>query len=84
MEQQWSFVKDPVIIAMWVVLAISLTIIFVSTYQQQNASGDVSNNSSENQIFYPMTDHHAPIVRLPDPETGEWLPVSPQQQDANT
>jgi hypothetical protein len=83
MEQQWSFVKDPLIIAMWVVLAISLTIIFVSTYQQQNASGDVSNNSSENQIFYPMTDHHAPIVRLPDPETGEWLPVSPQQQDAN-
>ena len=31
-----------------------------------------------------MTDYHAPIVRLPDPETGEWLPVSPQQQDANT
>ena len=82
MEQQWSFVKDPLIIAMWVVLAVSLTIIFVSINKQQNTSGDVSNNSSENQIVYPMTDH--PIVRLPDPETGEWLPVSPQQQDANT
>ena len=58
--------------------------IFVSINKQQNASSDVSNNSSENQIVYPMTDHHAPIVRLPDPETGEWLPVSPQQQDANT
>ena len=30
-----------------------------------------------------MTDH-PPIVRLPDPETGEWMPVSPQQQNANT
>jgi hypothetical protein len=83
MEQQWSFVKDPLIIAMWVVLAISLTIIFVSIFQQQNGSSDVGNNSSENQIIYPITDH-PPIVRLPDPETGEWLPVSPQQQNANT
>lgn len=47
-------------------------------------SSDVSNNSSENQIVYPITDHHAPIVRLPDPETGEWLPISPQQQNVNT
>jgi hypothetical protein len=83
MEQQWGFVKDPLIVAMWVVLPVSLTIIFVSIYQQQNASSDVSNNSSKNQLVYPMTDH-APIVRLPDPETGEWLPVSPQQQNANT
>jgi hypothetical protein len=83
MEQQWSFVKDPLIIAMWVVLAISLTIIFVSIFQQQNGSSDVGNNSSENQIIYPITDH-PPIVRLPDPETGEWLTVSPQQQNANT
>ena len=83
MEQQWSFVKDPLIIAMWVVLAVSLTIIFVSINKQQNASSDVSNNSSKNKIVYPMTDH-PPIVRLPDPETGEWMPVSPQQQNANT
>ena len=83
MEQQWSFVKDPVIIAMWVVLAVSLTIILVSTYQLQNGSSEVSNNSSENQIVYPITDH-PPIVRLPDPDTGEWLPVPPQQQNANT
>jgi hypothetical protein len=84
MEQQWRFVKDPLIIAMWVVLTVSLTIILVSIYQQQNGSSDVSNNSSENQIVYLITDHHAPIARLPDPETGEWLPVSPQQQNANT
>jgi hypothetical protein len=84
MEQQWSFVKDPLIIAMWVVLAISLTFIFVTTYQQQITSSDVSNTSSKTELVYPVTDHHAPIVRLPDPETGEWLPVSPQQQNANT
>ena len=83
MEQQWNFVKDPLIIAPWVVLAISLTIILVSTYQQQNTSRDVNNNSSKNKLVYPMTDH-TPIVRLPDPETGEWMPVSPQQQNANT
>jgi hypothetical protein len=83
MEQQWNFVKDPLIIALWVVLAISLTIILVSTYQQQNTSRDVNNNSSKNKLVYPMTDH-PPIVRLLDPETGEWLPVSPQQQNANT
>ena len=84
MEQQWRFAKDPLIIAMWMVLAVSLTIIFVSINKQQNASSDVSNNSSKNKIVYPMTDYHAPIVRSPDPETGEWLPASPQQQDANT
>ncbi|HYT44957.1 MAG TPA: hypothetical protein VEP90_21700 [Methylomirabilota bacterium] len=41
MEQQWRFAKDPLIIAMWLVLAVSLTIIFVSINKQQNASSDV-------------------------------------------
>ena len=84
MEQRWSFAKDPLIIAMWVVLAISLSVISVSIYQQQNASSDLNNNGSKNELVFPMTDHHAPIVQQPDPETGVWLPVSPQQQNANT
>jgi hypothetical protein len=62
MEQQWSFVKDPLTMAMWVVLAISLTIIFVSKYQQPKTSRDVSNNSSKNKLVYPMTDH-PPIMK---------------------
>jgi hypothetical protein len=84
MEQQWSFVKDPLIIAMWVVLAISLSVISVSIYQQQNASSEVNNNASKNELVFPMTDHHAPIVQQPDPETGIWLPVSPQLESATT
>ncbi len=84
MEQQWSFVKDPLIITMWVVLAVSLTVIYVSIYLQQYASSDVNNNASKNELVFPMTDHHAPIVQQPDPETGEWLPVSPQQESATT
>jgi hypothetical protein len=79
MEQQWSFVKDPLTMAMWVVLAISLTIIFVSKYQQQNTSRDVSNNSSKNKLVYPMTDH-PPITK----RNRRMVPVSPQQQNANT
>jgi hypothetical protein len=62
MEQQWSFVKDPLTIALWVVLPTSLTIIFFSTYQQQNTSRDVSNNSSKNKLAYPITDH-PPIMK---------------------
>jgi hypothetical protein len=84
MEQQWSFVKDPLIIAMWVVLAVSFTVISVSIFQQQNAISDVNNNASKNELVFPMTDHHAPIVQQPDPETGIWLPVSPQQESATS
>ena len=84
MAQQWSFVKDPLIIAMWVVLAVSLTVISISIYQEQNASSDVNNNASKNELVFPITDHHAPIVQQPDPETGTWLPVSPQQESAST
>ena len=61
MAQQWSFVKYPLIIAMWVVLAVSLSVISVSIYQQQNASSDVNNNASKNELVFPITDHHAPI-----------------------
>jgi hypothetical protein len=84
MEQQWSFVKDPLIIAMWVVLAVSFTVISVSIYQQQNARSDVNINTNKNEFVFPMTDQHAPIVQQPDPETGIWLPVSPQQKSATT
>jgi hypothetical protein len=84
MAQQWSFVKDPLIIAMWVVLAVSLTVISISIYQEQNTSSDVNNNASKNELVFPITDHHAPIMQQPDPETGTWLPVSPQQESAGT